>query len=92
MKVCRACEKRQVPDRSERRKNEDPEVTKALADLRRQTDSLCCECALALSSARIDQLLAYMKEKVDLGQCLVRNCSESAGELGRCDGHRHAVG
>ncbi len=86
--TCRICKKRPVPDRSERRKDEAPEVTESLAKIRKITDTLCWECANAFMSARMDQTLAYMKEKSRLRQCIVEGCTEPKFENERCVDHQ----
>jgi hypothetical protein len=85
---CRICKKRPVPDRSERRKDEPPEVTESLAKVRKVTDTLCWECANVFMSARMDQTIAYMREKSRLGQCIVKDCAEPVVENERCLGHQ----
>jgi len=77
-----------VPDRSKTRENELPAITEVLAERRRITDSMCYECAQAFFSARMDQTIAYLKEKARLGQCIVKDCTEPRAETERCVGHQ----
>jgi len=86
--ICRVCKKRPVPDRNKAREDEHPVFTEALAERRRITDSMCYECSQVFSSARLDQILASMKEKARLGQCIVKDCTEPRTATERCAGHQ----
>ncbi len=84
--LCRVCKKRSARQRPP--KHEDPSVEEALVEIRKKSEGMCSECAATASRARLDQNMAYLKEKLSLGQCCIKNCTEPRTDTGRCAGHQ----